>query len=302
MISANRLKKKVHFLLKTDLPMFTLFDAELFEIDRKIAAAQPFEIPHLFRGVPLDVFGELLLDVPAKFPNIKAFLPTMATEDVQDLWTGRHGFSLLAQSLAFIKTLTSVYAQMTNASLEDALILDYGCGWGRLIRLLYKFVSFENIYGVDPWDQSIIQCQSHRIKAHLALCEYMPTALPFERQFDLIYAFSVFAHLSEEAAETALSTLRKYVAPTGVLAITILPKEFWYTPQASQWANMPKMHDEQGFAFTPIEIPAMKNNNNYGWASISPDYFAKNFPEWKLEKVEYNIIDPYQMVLFFRPR
>lgn len=57
--------------------------------------------------------------------------------------------------------------------------------------------------------QSIEQCEQHNVKANLALSQWVPRSLPFERQFDLIYAFSVFTHLSEKTVHVVLSTLRK---------------------------------------------------------------------------------------------
>jgi 2-polyprenyl-3-methyl-5-hydroxy-6-metoxy-1,4-benzoquinol methylase len=189
--------------------VISLFDDQLHEIDRMINSVQAAQMPRLFRDIPLDIFGYMLLDVPSRFPNIKSFFPSMAPDDVQDSWTGNHGIALLGQSLAFVKTLISSYVTITGNDIESAVVLDYGCGWGRLIRLLYKFVPFENIYAVDPWDRSIEQCEQHNVKANLALSQWVPRSLPFERQFDLIYAFSVFTHLSEKTVHVVLSTLRK---------------------------------------------------------------------------------------------
>jgi SAM-dependent methyltransferase len=124
-----------------------------------------------------------------KFPNIKAFFPSMPPDDIQDKWTGNHGATLLATSLAFIKTLVTGYTELTGKELKRSMVLDYGCGWGRLIRLLYKYVPYENIYGVDPWDRSIDLCKEYGVKAKLAICDYVPDSLPFERQFDLILPF-----------------------------------------------------------------------------------------------------------------
>ena len=75
--------------------------------------------------------------------------------------------------------MISGYAAITGKKLENASVLDYGCGWGRLIRVLYKFV------------------------------------------------FSVFSHLSEKTTGTVLKTLKKYIAPDGLLVIAIRPKEYW---------------------------------------------------------------------------
>ena len=52
-------------------------------------------------------------------------------------------------ALAFFKSRRGV------ESLETARVLDFGCGWGRVIRLLYKYVPYENIFAVDPWDEPI---------------------------------------------------------------------------------------------------------------------------------------------------
>lgn len=282
--------------------MISLFDDQLHEIDRKIASTPPIEIPRLFADIPLDIFGYMLLDVPSQYPNIKAFFPSMASDAVQDHWTGTHGIASLNLSLAFVKTLILGYETITGMDIESAVVLDFGCGWGRLIRLLYKFVPFENIYAVDPLETSIEECEQHGVKANIALSEWVPKSLPFERQFDLIYAFSVFTHLSEKTVHIVLSTLRKYIAEKGLLVLTVRPKEFWAIDNHGDFASkMMRLHEEKGFAFNPQDRPPIDGDITYGNASISPYYFERNFPPWKLVKVEYNIVDPYQVILFFQP-
>jgi len=175
--------------------MLSIFEEELAKIDEEVGATKSPDIPRLFRGVPLDEFGKLLLDIPSQYPHLKAYFPSMASEEVQKSLTGAHGETLLNLSLIFIKTMIYGYSALTGKSIEHAMILDYGCGWGRHIRLLYKLVPINNIYGVDPWDESINICKQNGIKGNLARSEYVPLALPFQQQFDLIYAFSVFTHL-----------------------------------------------------------------------------------------------------------
>jgi 2-polyprenyl-3-methyl-5-hydroxy-6-metoxy-1,4-benzoquinol methylase len=119
------------------------------------------------------------------------------------------------------------YTTLTNSDISMAKVLDFVCGWGRLIRLLYKLTSVDNIYGVDPWDRSIEICTNDGVKGNLALSEYVPETLPFDEQFDLIFAFSVFTHLSEKTTYKVLSTLRNYISKDGLLVITIRPREHW---------------------------------------------------------------------------
>lgn len=64
---------------------------------------------------------------------------------------------------------------------------------------------------------------------------------------------------------------------------------------------MTELHEERGFAFNPQDRPPIDGDITYGDASITPGYFKRNFPQWKLIKVEYNIVDAYQVILFFQP-
>ena len=289
------------FQKKLPLPAESL-DKKLQRINQKILVTDPGEIPSLFSEIPVDAFGNLLLDVPARYSNIKAFFPSMPPNEVQDDWNGRHGTELLTASLAFIKTLVATYTELTGKDLIRARVLDYGCGWGRLIRLLYKYVSYENIYGVDPWDRSIDLCKQYGVKANLAVCDYVPQQLPFEQKFDLIYAYSVFTHLSEKTTKTVLSTLRRYMDNNGILVITIRPKEFWsFHRQGKFKQEMYQMHEQTGFAFTPHRRAPINGDITYGDTSISLDYLEENFPQWDLVKSIINQEDPYQTLLFLRP-
>ena len=289
------------FQNKTTLPVVSL-DETLQQINQKIVSTRPSEIPSLFSEIPIETFGNLLLDVPAKYPNIKAFFPSMPPDDIQDKWNSRHGKVLLEASLAFIKTLIAGYAELTEKDMKNARVLDYGCGWGRLIRLLYKYVSYENIYGVDPWDTSIDLCKQYGVKANLAVSDYVPHKLPFEQKFDLVFAHSVFTHLSEKTTKIVLSTLRKYMGANGVFVITIRPKRFWSFHQQGKFKNdMYRMHEETGFAFHPHRRTPVNGDITYGDTSISLGYMEENFPQWELVRLIIDRNNPYQTVLFLRP-
>ena len=274
----------------------------LKRINKKIPYVQPQDIPQLFENIPLDVFGKLMLDTMPEYPNIKAFLPSMPPDEIQDNWTGAHGITLLMRSVAFINTLITEYTSLTRTKIKDAIILDYGCGWGRLIRLLYKFVSYENVYGVDPWDKSIEQCKRYGIKANLAICDYVPKELPFDKCFNLIFAFSVFTHLSEKTTHVVLSTLRKYIANNGLLVITIRPREFWLSLKHEKSAEMLQLHEKNGFAFIPHNRQPIDGDITYGLTTMSLEYIERNFPEWELIKTITNNLDRHQTILFLHPK
>lgn len=278
-------------------------ERNLRAIDHRILSTRPQDIPELFEDISLDLFGELSLDVPPAYPNIKAFLPAMPPQEDQNHWTGNHGRVLLKASLAGVKSITSGYYEITGKDIKDARVLDFGCGWGRLIRLLYKFVSYEQIHGVDPSKKSIEVCREYDVRANLAVSDFVPRTLPFDVQFDLIIAFSVFTHLSERTCTVALSTLRNYISDDGLLVITIRPREYWSVhKQGAFESEMFTLHDESGFAFIPNDkMRPIDGEITYGDTSISIDYFKRKFPQWSIVKTLVNKEDPYQILMFLRP-
>ncbi len=282
--------------------MFSLFTPELSRIDQRITGAAPDEIPALFRHIPLDAFGKLLLDVPGEFPNIRSYLPRMPANEVQHTWTGNHGEALLVQSVAFVESLLGNYQSMTGRAVENAKILDYGCGWGRLLRLLSKYVSHDRLFGVDPWDQSIAKCRECGVKGNLAQSDYVPRSLPFQEKFNLIFAFSVFTHLSEKTALVVQNTLRDHLADDGLLAITVRPKEYWRVHENGRLAGrMIPRHERTGYAFVPHNLPPIDGEITYGDSSMTLEYIRGRWKRWSIAAIDWNMIDPFQLILFLRP-
>lgn len=283
--------------------MISDYDALLKVIDARMPETPPREIPYLLRNLPVAVWGELLLNIPAKYPKLKARFPSMPPDVVQDNWTGEHGVALLNRTSAFVESLVTGYQEITGRTLEKARALDFGCGWGRIIRLLYKYVGYDNIYGVDPWDESIDLCWQHGVKAHLAISDYVPRTLPFEGPFDLIYAYSVFTHLSEKTVRVVFDTLRNYIASDGVLLITIRPKAYWRMNREAgvDAASMMARHEEDGFAFAPHSRTPIDGDITYGDTSMSIDYIRANFPRWQIVSEHHERGDPLQILLFLRP-
>lgn len=282
--------------------MLKFFERTLAAIDTRIDDVATSELPTLLGDLPLDVFGQLLLDIPDRFPRLQAHFPTMAPAQAQKRWTGAQGEALLAQSVAFVRSMIGCYGER-RLTRDGAKVLDFGCGWGRLIRLMYKYVPHTNLYAVDPWDESIAICKRHSVRANFAISDWVPRTLPFDHRFDLIYAFSVFTHLSEKTAGIAMDTLRRHIADDGLLVITIRPPDYWkLRGDAVFQERMRRAHRQQGFAFSPHEnAVAVDGEITYGDTSMSLRYIARNFPGWKRHRVDYNLVDPYQVIVCLRP-
>jgi SAM-dependent methyltransferase len=263
------------------------------------------------RGLSVDVVADLMLGVPAEYEAINDAIPKMASDEIQKNWNGSSGYSLLVDSCAYIRTLESGINRFSGRSMDNAKILDFGCGWGRLIRLLYKFTAPENIYGCDPWDQSLKICEDDGIKANLAKSDYLPKDLPFpDVKFDFIYAYSVFTHLSEKAALAAVSACRKHIKDDGLLVITVRPKSYWEAHQPAQNHRVVKEdmisdHESKGFAFTahgPNTPAQVDGEITYGDTSITLKYIADNWKEWEVVGTEHFLQDQFQMLVFLKPK
>jgi 2-polyprenyl-3-methyl-5-hydroxy-6-metoxy-1,4-benzoquinol methylase len=251
--------------------------------------------------LPLEVFAQLTLGVPEHFPHIQARLPSMPSDEVQRNWTGNCGSVLLGQSLSFIRSLLQFHSRIAGKPIDQCRILDFGCGWGRLLRLLLKFTPEEKLFGVDPWDQSIELCRSHGLKCRLAQSDYLPRTLPVDGRFDVIFSFSVFTHLSMKTARIALATLRELVSDTGFLCLTIRPVEYWKTQDSELCKRMEDTHFASGFAFHPHGGHEIEGDKTYGDASMSLECLQSLAVGWKIYGTEWSAADPLQLIVVLAP-
>lgn len=175
---------------------------------------------------------------------------------------GAQNFSLIGSQLVGL-ILTCVQNHKTLA--ETHHILDWGCGCGRVIRPLLRFVAAEKIDGCDidaaaiHWDKDNIPGPTFtRIEP------YPPTPYP-DSYFDLVYGISVMTHLDEKTQLQWLEELRRITAPGAIIALSVIGENLRAT-------NMP--------------------------ASLAEEFAAKGFaafvPGYSAEHTEFSHRDYYQ--------
>jgi len=253
------------------------------------------------RDLSLSDLANALLEQPEA---LRGLIPPMPPDEVQINWTGSAGSVLMAQTVSFAQMLESDYLRLAGAPLADKVILDYGCGWGRHLRMMRRLS--DKLYGCDPWDRSIELCEQYGVDARLAISDYVPRSLPFpEVKFDLIYAFSVFTHLSEKTAKTVLASFATALGPGGLVVLTVRPETYWaYHSQAQSKVDVQKMEDDhsaRGFAFTPHDRSPIDGDITYGDTSISLEYVRVHWPDWTVVHSELIPNDPFQRVVWLRP-
>jgi SAM-dependent methyltransferase len=178
------------------------------------------------------------------------------------------------QSVSFARAAAFNYAEITGKQLTGKKILDFGCGYGRLLRTFSYFT--DDIYGVDPWTESIRICHEAGLKDNVSLSDYLPASLPVPADFDFAFAFSVFTHLSERATKQSLSTIRRHMKDGAVLCVTIRPVEYWRAVHRNQneafFEAVENAHRSVGFAFIPHQREAVDGDITYGDTSMTLDY------------------------------
>ena len=105
--------------------------------------------------------------------------------------------------------------------LKSIKILEWGCGPARVIRHLPKLLDNScEIFGTDYNHQTIEWCQKNIPKVHFTKNNLQPP-LEFENNFfEIIYATSVFTHLSEEMHYAWFDELKRLCRPNGIIFLT----------------------------------------------------------------------------------
>jgi len=96
--------------------------------------------------------------------------------------------------------------------------LDFGCGYGRVIRLLVRLVPPGRIVASDVIEQGAEFCHSEFGVAHLPSRSELDSL--HLGQFDFIYAISVLTHLNEQNSVAFLRLLGESLAPGGIAMFT----------------------------------------------------------------------------------
>jgi trans-aconitate methyltransferase len=285
--------------------MFTEIEHRLRSAADLLQARGLDALPVACRAIPLEIFGAIQIDRPEPAQQLLRFLPTMPSDDVQLLWTGSSGHTLLAQSIAFVRTLVA-HLPIRLGSSADPTIFDFGCGWGRHLRLACKFIPPSRLWAVDPWDRSIELCKEHGVLGEVRMSSSIPRQLDVPEDFELVYAFSVFTHLPQEVAVISLRTLYRHMASGARLVLTIRPVEYWAwhnfsasTAKGYSRERSEAEHWRAGYSFVPSDHPKTEGIVTYGDTSMTVEFAQRLAAPLQLIAVEWSAVDTFQLVLVF---
>jgi SAM-dependent methyltransferase len=97
-------------------------------------------------------------------------------------------------------------------------VLDFGCGCGRVTRYWSDFAG--SVSGGDVSGKAIDWCRQNLQFGHFEVNRLQPPLAFEDESFDLVYALSVFTHLTDELQLAWRDELRRVLRPGGRLLLT----------------------------------------------------------------------------------
>ena len=152
--------------------------------------------------------------------------PGFPTPEVQTRFVGSSYQHALEEAFAYyqyVKNQVNILGKPLN---PGSRFLDFGCGWGRLLRFFWKDIAPENLYGCDVMPLAIDICRTTGISGNLDLIE-PEGSLPYpDNYFDVIIAYSVFTHLPERMNLHWMQELARVSRPGCIFCLTLEPRSF----------------------------------------------------------------------------
>jgi SAM-dependent methyltransferase len=207
--------------------------------------------------------------------------PAMIGEDVQRRYTGQAGDKLLENTVHYVNLFQATLAR-SGRTLKDANVMDFGCGFGRFLRMMYYYTDPSKIWAVDSDPETIKMCRGVGLEANFVNSPASPNGRLSHDDWlcNVGFSVSIFTHLAKPAAEACLDAIRHHIKPGGIFMLTIRPPEFWpfYDKNHGQ-SVAPKMMTDHadGYAYVPLPGPIGKT---YGHSSMPVEFF--NRPGWRV--------------------
>ena len=177
------------------------------------------------------------------------------------------------------------------ASKSPLSILDFGCGYGRVLRSLAADFPHARLTAADVDSGGVNFCA----KTFGAIPMYSNTdfsRLVFDTKFDLIWVGSVFTHLRAERWMSLLELFRSILTEDGLLVVSTHGSEVerrlregqcrWYGLEAERVAKILRNYDEHGFGYSDY-----RKSKDYGVSLSSPEWVSPQITEVGFELVLY---------------
>jgi SAM-dependent methyltransferase len=161
---------------------------------------------------------------------------------------------------------------------EMAAILDFGCGCGRIARW-WEDLEGPQLYGCD-YDGRLTDWCKTNLPFLTTKTNASEPPLPFKSEtFDLIYAISLFTHLTANAQQSWLLDVRRLLKPGGL---------FLFTLHGERFTGLLTAEQREAFAKGELVVLSPELSGMEGCAAFHPPRYVRDqfLPTAGLELLE----------------
>jgi SAM-dependent methyltransferase len=179
-------------------------------------------------AVPVDRPVQPAMGDPVPFPPLDLMSRVGSLEQADD---PRRAYDALGEALrrGIVDLLPPDW------SWDGRRVLDFGCGAGRTLRHFMRETAVAEFWGCDIDDASIAWLQGNLSPPLRVFCNPDAPPLPHpDGYFDLIWAISVFTHVTDRWSEW-LVELHRVMAPSGLLITTFLAPGWYENLTGEPW-------------------------------------------------------------------
>jgi SAM-dependent methyltransferase len=153
-------------------------------------------------------------------------LPGFPPDQFQRSSVGASGETALKEIFPFYCEIKRYANELGLRITKDSHILDFGCGWGRIIRFFLKDVLADNLHGIDVDPEMIGLCKKLFGYGNFSVCNPLPPTEFPDNSFDIVFAYSVFSHLAEPVHIKWIQEFCRILKPGGILIATVEARHF----------------------------------------------------------------------------
>jgi SAM-dependent methyltransferase len=225
-------------------------------------------------------------------------LPSMPPPEVQKHYNAIHGIATLEHAFAIYRC----FRARLPAGGADPMIMDFGAGWGRVARFFLRDTAPGHLWAVDPNPLSHEWLRKTGLPCRIVESDSWPP-IPDAPQgrFDLIYANSVFSHLSERLFNAWIPHLLSLLRPGGRLVFT--SRGLAFIDRMEKQSRQPGWR--QGRIFGDLRLlrsqyeagefvfrrtrkrNVVPSGRDFGHALVPKDYFERRYPGCLVEFREH---------------
>lgn len=190
--------------------------------------------------------------------------PSFPEDSIQAQFVGSSNEHALREGFEFYK-LVKGYASALGMPINrgHTKLLDFGCGWGRYLRLFQKDIAEENLFGVDVDPLILNECRKNKVLGELTRI-FPDGKLPYPDDFfDCVIAYSVFTHLPEHVHNHWIGEIARVAKPGCVFVLTLESRRFLDFVENIDSEN-PQSGWHAGLSHFSREIPAFRELYNEG--------------------------------------